>query len=1275
MKKIFLALMALAACTVANAKTADELRIYINPGHGSWTANDRPATLVNHPDAYTRYGTDTLSFFESNTNLRKGFGVLEMLRAYGLKYDPTLNQEGERWQIGAARDMNNNIVMSHVKCGPYHDDNGTAGQLGDAAPADIAYYNRSLLEICQEVESNNFDMFISIHSNAAASDGPTTNYSLFIFRGYDDRQVPSGVTGVTAEIQATSYDMAKAAWPYAVANEHMMWSHYTTAASMNIRGDISFYGSSGTNSLGYTGYLSVLRHSVPGYLVEGYFHTYQPARHRAMNFDACYLEGTAYAHGIADYWGLTKESTGDILGVVRDLHEKLSDTNYKPNATTLDRFLPLNGVTAILWNGETEVARYTTDEYYNGEFIFRNVEPGTYTITFEAENYKPLEEPLQVTVKAATISYPNAQLENVNYVPEKEPAYDFPDILNGLPLLPADDYVFAESLAPTAVEALAGKTIRRTIVRNDRAYILALDAEKAATILVVNVTDGTILAEVSTTGMEGTTYDSAYAAKLLNCSDIALTADGVLVATPLSAVNFGGDKNKLSVYKWANDENGLPTGNPALWFTCAASGNYNNSYSGETICYTGTADEGTLYYSSYTTAASTNLRVSVAPVMNGEAQAYSFYKFKLATGVTATANALGEGFRLYTSPFHEGAFLLVGPGESFTINEYIVTNSSAEYEADAKLPEGLIPNATTGLNFFKYAGATYMAVPEVGGYTLLNVTNGLAAASLVDAATVAFGEELPAYVAGETRPIYDSEMAVSDGYINLTAVTADGKVEMQTTKSVEQPTHRAVYAYDLSVAATEQEYTLSFKVSDNVLDATVVLTPVAKLTSDEVVPAAELEAGPIVLPVGAVEAGATAEVTVNRQDLGEYSFSWAVEVEGATVARPALVYQEATAPTGAGTNCRGGVVPLTDPEYPTFGYTVVGYGFGQGFSLFDRDLTPVAEHVSAGAPFNTKNRHSVFRGGELRGKAVFSDWSDAASGYWMKDPANFNDAPVNMLQGERNSAGGFVYDGVVIGGGSTCCAFAGEGENTVMYTFEEDITSIGSNVLVRYRIGDSDQITALPETDFGKNFSGSKYLVNTSVDVYATEDGAFVSQCRGSGSNDKGVPSFLYIDNDGNIKYNSGASLENTVSCNGGIALNRERNLFAVAGYNENVRVFAVEWADNTPTLTYLYSIPNSNGQAVGQIRFDYAGNLHTFTQNVGYRVYALPVLNPTCTTPAPKAQLLTAGNSDIEAIDLDAPDADAIYYNLQGIRVDAANLTPGIYLQVKGATATKVRF
>ena len=49
MKKILLtSALALAVAVGASAKTADELRIYINPGHGSWTANDRPCTLVGH---------------------------------------------------------------------------------------------------------------------------------------------------------------------------------------------------------------------------------------------------------------------------------------------------------------------------------------------------------------------------------------------------------------------------------------------------------------------------------------------------------------------------------------------------------------------------------------------------------------------------------------------------------------------------------------------------------------------------------------------------------------------------------------------------------------------------------------------------------------------------------------------------------------------------------------------------------------------------------------------------------------------------------------------------------------------------------------------------------------------------------------------------------------------------------------------------------------------------------------------------------------------------
>ena len=68
------ALMTLTAGSVfaqKTEKTVDEVRIYINPGHGSWTANDRPMQTIGR-EAYSSTDTDTTGFFESNTNLQKG---------------------------------------------------------------------------------------------------------------------------------------------------------------------------------------------------------------------------------------------------------------------------------------------------------------------------------------------------------------------------------------------------------------------------------------------------------------------------------------------------------------------------------------------------------------------------------------------------------------------------------------------------------------------------------------------------------------------------------------------------------------------------------------------------------------------------------------------------------------------------------------------------------------------------------------------------------------------------------------------------------------------------------------------------------------------------------------------------------------------------------------------------------------------------------------------------------------------------------------------------
>lgn len=185
MKKIFLSTAAaVLACGSAFAATTfpvDQVRIYLNPGHGSWGPNDRPMGIIGHP-AYSTENTDTTSFFESNTNLHKAFALLDHLVEAGVPFDRNKNQTNENpTRIGAALDMSQNIVMSHVKVGPYPYVKG--------AP-DSEAYNRSLSEISAEVEANNFDIFISIHSNAA-SEGTSTNYPLFLYRGSDAKdEVP-----------------------------------------------------------------------------------------------------------------------------------------------------------------------------------------------------------------------------------------------------------------------------------------------------------------------------------------------------------------------------------------------------------------------------------------------------------------------------------------------------------------------------------------------------------------------------------------------------------------------------------------------------------------------------------------------------------------------------------------------------------------------------------------------------------------------------------------------------------------------------------------------------------------------------------------------------------------------------------------------------------------------------------------------------------------------------------------------------------------------------
>ena len=350
MKKLILSIFALC-CFVMSASA---LKVYINPGHGGWGSGDRPNATIN----YAAY--DTLGFFESNTNLWKCLYMRTKLQAAGAS-----------------------IKMSRTT-------NGTAEA------------TKSLSTIASEVNNYAPDHFISVHSNAA-TEGTSTNYPLILFRGQTSNEKISGSKARSQSTWDALVEINKKGFEY--------YTHYTS--SRNCVGDNSFYGTSGNN-----GYLGVLKHSYPGYLTEGYFHTYQPSRHRALNPDWCCQEGLRYARGIINYHGLTKDTKGYIMGEVKDKSKSVNHSLYTYNSNTTDKYLPIHGAKVLLKDSKGNVIKtncypyvkkmlknqnyYTTDNNYNGIFVFENLAPGTYTYVICKSGYKDASGTLTVSANATT---------------------------------------------------------------------------------------------------------------------------------------------------------------------------------------------------------------------------------------------------------------------------------------------------------------------------------------------------------------------------------------------------------------------------------------------------------------------------------------------------------------------------------------------------------------------------------------------------------------------------------------------------------------------------------------------------------------------------------------------------------------------------------------------------------------------------------------------------------------------------------------------------------
>ncbi len=1191
------------AAGALQAKTAEELRIYLNPGHGSYGPNDRPMSTIGHPQTSNLGDPDTLGFYEGRGTLPRAFGIGSYLKQVGVKPE--------------------NIVYSRLANGPWP----YTGSVSTYDPEET--FNRPLSEICEEVEAGNFDMFISSHSNAA-TDGTTTNYPLYLYRGQD---------GAGGDQVAGSRDMANTTWPYHHMNTDLEpQTAYTN--STNIRGDWDFYGSHsvGTRSNGkqYDGYLGVLKHGTPGYLLEGYFHTYQPARHRALNFDYDRVEGIREARGVAAYFGLEQTGKGEIMGTVKDMHEKISHNLFKYAPRTNDQWLPLNGAVVKLLKDGQEVASYTVDNEYNGIFVFYDLEPGEYTLEASCEGYKALlDEYKPVTVKANDTAWPLIYLESESYEPPAIVYENYPDPDQPVYMQMPSEFIFDGE--NTQNFEIAGR-VTDVAQRGDSTIILSNDGLTPHLYLVKSDTQE-LIKELSVEGIYSEESTGFYSPLY----SLAFTADGKLVGSSLTRNQYGVDnvdagytRGTTRLYIW-NDFDSAP----ALWVTSQSSVNYYRANVGQSLAINGPSNDCTVHIVGVNQGASPwNIRLLHLGVADGNVVS-SYFDNLYSAGFTATKygdDVQGGRLHLAISPNDDSKVIL--GGSNGLIAEFTAPATEKGIPSDVKMLSEDFGLVGYGFNCFKYAKHAVMVAPyaEDGvtkGIKFLDITDGVQNAQLIKTntdLTIEQAAPMRKAPADVTTATHQAATAVVKGEQIDAYLASDFYLTRFTTQGVQQEAVKGIFAYGLTDTKLDDGYKFDFNANSDAESAKLIFT--------------DKETGEVLgeVEVSNVKEGANS-ITLSLDELpGEpgQEMNWAVNLVGKNIPTIALLNDlndfnyEYTFNTVD-----------NSPESDYFGRIYIGHRPGNtdannGLWIYNPDWTKHNESViktrTDGLAFRSNYRIGI----DCEGKVYMPDWGDPSSGVFVFDPANedggfypfFAHADGTPLN--REASGLLTNDeGVAVGGSSPGVFVYGSGADSKLYVYNEDVpTGNNSNNVSVYNIGNEDG-TLAKYWDKAPDFTDhiGPLQANTNGNVWAMSNGGYwVAQYRGAGNNNAGVPSLIFVNAEGEVVFNSGSDTDfvnNYLNgSNGsGFAVSKDEKTLVINDGNTELRFFDIEWNNGVPSLVHKYvytGIKNSGiprGGLVYQMNFDYAGNLIVSGAKVG--IYSIPTDDNQTTVPAKKALIV----------------------------------------------------
>jgi len=1176
-----------------------EARIYINPGHGGWGADDRPMATINHP------ALDSLSFFESKMNLWKSLALHDELVKAGAY-----------------------VRMSRTVNGIYSGTpslNSKYPEIPEGTVVDGVAQLITLSVICEDVEENNMDYFIAIHSNATTDDGTTTNYPLLLYRG-TDAAPGNGLT--------YAKDMANDAWKYVDNNGVTYYSAYT--ASSNVRGDMDFYGSSAT-TMGYTGYLGVLRHGCDGFLSEGCFHTYQPERQRDLNRDYCAQEGMRYSRAIRAWFGDDTETKGCIMGSVKDKSRSLENPLYHYKVGTNDEYYPLNNTVVVLQGSDgQQIAQYTTDNEYNGIFVFTGLDPGKYKLVFNASGFD--EETAEVDVNANETTFFNQVFGEEK--PIDAACIDFKDPEQDGSIAAASYYDFEQDGDVKTIDALENLTVRRAILHDGKYYVLAVDDQKAPKLLVINPETGELIKEMSTAGLVTAGYSGQKYPYVL--SDIAFTADGVLLganSTVVGRENNAYQTGDFYVYKWeASGTTALEDALPSIFLqlptntsaSLAAAGNNYSNFMANSIVVSGCSDDFKLYFDSHpgndwtTNYAIRHVGWTVKSGVVTTTQ-YNDTKYSVPD--------VNEDVRMSLSPLGSDRYIL--DGNSMLPEEVQfswVTNTPAYSPAFS----GTVSAESTGATYFKYAGKVYMSAPvcekqEDNTYSyksdLFDITDGLNAAKIIG--------EAEAVITDEPAVSYMTSAGVVDNADISMYLLAGNKIVKYKTAERQSASAR-IFAYNLSSSYNGTGYDISFDLNEDALSANLIM--IDPNTEDEKV-----------IPLGSLAKG-TQHITIPNGDIpetGEYNWSISVNADNVTqftkISDDGEMYKYFAPKSVAIDN---------SPESDYFSRVYItnaaagtkdGKETSKGIyvtSPLGADVTGQGNIAYAGGVAWNGADGQNFRKAAVAsdGRIFIADASTTNSGIYIMNPSTFTLS--QMFTGTRDADGKFYSGATYIGGRTTAVGVRGAGNETQLYAnvFDPDNTITWRKWSNTYNIGDASTWSVAPNSSVA---SGS-YVGNENNSIAPVSDGFWAGQYRGAGSNSVGNPCmYFFSDLRNTVTFNAaefsdgagGTFALDKSSQNGGLAVYEKDGLVALS-YNGGVQIFRYEPGSNgIPAVSMkFFSNLGSSGVTYDDFDFDYAGNLYAVSNTGGLvSVWAMPTDNNTCITPAKQSlSLVRGGNTGI---------------------------------------------